>query len=254
MEQLVISPLSLVFSFSLVLIAMGISYKEQLELNKDIIIAVIRMVIQLIVAGYLLTYIFELDNHFVTAIIMFIMIINAAYNAGKRGQGIPHAFRTSLIAILLGVVVSIGILVVTGSLLFTPSQMIPVTGMLVGNGMAIIGLSFRNLKMLYRDQRQLINEKIALGATPKQASEDLIKEAINASLQPTIDSTRTVGLVTLPGMMTGMMIAGTMPLEAIMYQIMVYFMMIATATITSVISIYLSYPTFFDDKGRFKQV
>lgn len=249
-SQLVISPMSLVLAFSLVAIAMMIGYKEQLGLNKDLIISVVRMIIQLVAAGFILTYIFGLDNNIVTAVIMLIMAVNAAYNASKRAGGIPNAFRTSMIAILMGTMVSIFILVATGTLVFVPAQMIPVTGMLVGNAMAIIGLSFRNMNMLFRDQRQLINEKIALGATPKQACDELIKEAISAALQPTVDSTRTVGLVALPGMMTGMMIAGAMPLDAIMYQIMVYFMLIATATITSVIAVYLSYPTFFDKKGR----
>lgn len=249
-SQLAISPVSLMFAFSLVGIALGIGYKEKLGLNKEIIISVVRMVIQLVIAGFVLTYIFGLNKNWVTAIIMLFMAVNAAHNASKRANGIPHAFRTSLIAILVGTLVSIFVLVGTGTLVFIPSQMIPITGMLVGNAMSIIGLSFRNLNMLFRDQRQIVNEKIALGATPKQASDELIKEAISASMQPTIDSTRTVGLVALPGMMTGMMIAGALPLEAIMYQIMVYFMLTATATITSVIAVYLSYQTFFDAKGR----
>lgn len=253
MDNLVITPLSLVFSFSLVLIALAISYREQLGLGKELIVATFRMILQLVIAGYLLTYVFQLDNHIVTAIIMIIMAINAAYNASKRADGIPNAFRISLVAILLGVMISIIILVATGTLLFIPSQMIPVTGMLVGSAMTIIGLCFRNLNMLFRDQRQLINEKLSLGATPKQASEELIKESISSSLQPTIDSTRMVGLVTLPGMMTGMMMAGTVPLEAIMYQIMVYFMILATSTITSVITVYAAYKTFFDEKGRLER-
>lgn len=249
-SQLAISPVSLVLAFSLVGIAMGIGYKEKLSLNKELLVSVVRMIIQLVAAGFVLTYIFDLNNNIVTAIIMMIMAFNAAYNASKRANGIPHAFRTSLLAIIVGTMTSIVILVATRTLVFVPSQMIPITGMLVGNSMAIIGLSFRNLNMLFRDQRQIVNEKIALGATPKQASIELIKEAISGSLQPTIDSTRTVGLVSLPGMMTGMMIAGAVPLEAIMYQIMVYFMLTATATITSVIAVYLSYQTFFDEKGR----
>lgn len=251
MHELVITPLSLVFSFSLVLIAMGVSYKENLGLNKELIISVIRMVIQLVIAGYLLTYVFQWDSKLVTIAVILIMIINAAYNASKRANGIPHAFKISIIAILAGTVIAIAILVISGTLLFTPSQLIPVTGMLVGNGMGIIGLTFRNLTMLYRDKHQSVNEKLALGATTKQASKEIIQETIKGSLQPTVDTVRTVGLVTLPGMMTGMMLAGALPMEAIMYQIMVFFMMISTATITSVISAYLAFPYFFDQAGRY---
>ncbi len=251
MHDLVITPLSLVFSFSLVLIAMAISSKEKLGLNKELIIAVARMIIQLVAAGFILTYVFQWDSKLVTLGVILVMIANAAYNASKRANGIPNAFKISLIAILVGTMVAIVILVLSGTLLFSSSQLIPVTGMLVGNGMSIIGLTFRNLTMLYRDKRQSVNEKLALGATTKQASKEIIQETIKGSLQPTIDSVRTVGLVTLPGMMTGMMLAGTMPMDAIMYQIMVYFMMISTATITSVIAVYLAYPYFFDQQGRF---
>lgn len=251
MHELVITPLSLVFSFSLVLIAVAVSYKEKLGLNKDLIISVIRMVVQLVIAGYLLTYVFQWDSKLVTVVVILIMVTNASYNASKRANGIPHAFKISMIAILVGTIVAIVVLVLSGTLLFTPSQLIPVTGMLVGNGMSIIGLTFRNLTMLFHDKHQSVDEKLALGATTKQASKEIIQETIKGSLQPTIDTVRTVGLVTLPGMMTGMMLAGTLPMEAIMYQIMVFFMMISTATITSVISAYLSFPYFFDNAGRY---
>lgn len=251
MHELVITPLSLVFSFSLVLIAVAVSYKEKLGLNKDLIISVIRMVVQLVIAGYLLTYVFQWDSKLVTVVVILIMVTNASYNASKRANGIPHAFKISMIAILVGTIVAIVVLVLSGTLLFTPSQLIPVTGMLVGNGMSIIGLTFRNLTMLFHDKHQSVDEKLALGATTKQASKEIIQETIKGSVQPTIDTVRTVGLVTLPGMMTGMMLAGTLPMEAIMYQIMVFFMMISTATITSVISAYLSFPYFFDNAGRY---
>lgn len=80
-SELTVSPLSLVFSFVLVLFAISISYKEKLGLEKDILWAMLRMVVQLIIIGYVLTYIFQIDSIIVTAVIMIFMIINAAYNA-----------------------------------------------------------------------------------------------------------------------------------------------------------------------------
>lgn len=244
---------SLILSFSLVLIALAINWKEKLELGKEIIVAVVRMIVQLIIAGLLLKYIFKLDTVYITVAVVIIMLLNAAWQASKRGKDIPHAFRISAIAIFISAFIALAILVLTSALEITPNQMIPVAGMLAGVCMNIVGLSFTNLRMAYRDKRQEVQEKLALGASVKQSSKAIIRESIKNSLQPTIDSTKTVGLVTLPGMMTGMIIAGVEPIMAIMYQIMIYFMMISSATICAVIVIYQTYPTFFDEQGRLLQ-
>lgn len=249
-NALTTTPTTLAFSFILVIIAVLISYKEKLGLEKDILWAMLRMVIQLVIIGYVLTYIFQIDSIIVTAIIMIFMIVNAAYNAGKRANKIPNAFRISLIAIIGGVVTSILVLVVSGSIQFVPAQIIPITGMLVGNAMSVIGLAFRNLNNEFAKSQQEVNEQLALGASIKLASTGIVREAIRGALQPTIDTARTVGLVLLPGMMTGMMLAGAVPLSAIMYQILIYFMMIATSAITSMIAVYLAYKHFYSNYGQ----
>ncbi len=254
MENLMISPWSLVLTFSLVLIAMGISYKEKIGLTNEIFWAIFRMIIQLIIVGYLLTLIFGVDSVWVTLGAVMVMIINAAWNAAKRGQGILHAFKYSLMAMTAGSVVSLSILLLAGAINFVPSEVIPINGMIIGNSMNVLGLSFRNLKNQYKSDRQQVLEKLALGADIKQASKDIISEAIRGSLQPSIDSTKTVGLVTLPGMMTGMIMAGVSPVNAIMYQILVFFMMMSTASITSVAGVYLTYKEFFTDFGQLKNV
>ncbi|MGV3174668.1 ABC transporter permease [Aerococcus suis] len=250
MDSISVSIPSLVLSFSLVLVAMGISYKEKLGLNKDIIISMARMIIQLIIVGYVLTFIFNLNLSWVTILVILFMVVNAAWNARRRAEAIPHAFRISLISLLIGVIFSLVILVLTGAIDFVPSQLIPINGMLVGNGMNVIGLSYRNLNQAYNHSYQVVNERLALGATPKLASKTIIRQAIKDSLQPTIDTARTVGLVLLPGMMTGMIMAGLNPMSAIMYQILIYFMMMSTGTITSCLAVYQSYKYFFNDSAQ----
>lgn len=249
-NNLTITPLSLVFSFSLVVFAVIISYREKLDLEKDILWAMFRMVVQLIVVGFVLTYIFQIESKIVTVVMMIFMIVNAAYNAAKRAEDIPNAFKISLTAIVGGVVVAILVLVFSGSIQFVPAQIIPITGMLVGNAMGVIGLSFRNLNNEFSKSQQEVNEKLALGASIKLASTSIIRESIKGAMQPTIDQARTVGLVLLPGMMTGMLLAGAIPMEAIMYQILIYFMMVSTSAITSLIAIYLSYRYFYSDYGQ----
>ena len=89
---------------------------------------------------------------------------------------------------------------------------------------------------------------LALGATGFQASRAIIRESIKTGMQPTIDSAKTVGLVSLPGMMSGLIFAGVDPVYAIKYQIMVTFMLMSATSIGSVIAIYLSYRNYFNDR------
>lgn len=248
MNELNISNTSLVWSSVLILIALAIDYKEQLGLGKDIFISAIRAVIQLFIVGYVLGYIFELDNVIVTLAMVLFIILNAAYNAGKRANNLPHAFRNSLIAIGVGTAVSLAVLLFSGALVWTPSQIVPITGMIAANAMTAVGVGYRTMHTKFTDQRQQVLERLALGATPNQASKSIIRESIKAAMAPTVDRTKTVGLVSLPGMMSGLMFAGINPVEAIRYQIVVMFMLIAVTGFSTMISSYLAYKSYFNDR------
>ncbi len=89
-NQLQASPVSLIFAFLLVAVAMGISYREKLKLEKEIIIAVTRMVIQLVAVAYVLGYIFKVNNFWLTSLMVLIIVINASFNAAGRGKGLQH--------------------------------------------------------------------------------------------------------------------------------------------------------------------
>ncbi len=252
MDPTMLTPQSLAASFSLVVIALFISYREKLKVEKELFFAVVRMIIQLAVVGFALTYIFQWDKPYITVAVAFFMALNAARAASQRGRNIPGAFRISLISIMVSSGIAMTILLLTGGVKFIPQQVIPINGMMLGSGLSITGLSFKNLSNSMASKQKEITEKLALGASVKQASMEVIRESIKISLQPTIDTTKTVGLVTLPGMMTGMIFSGTIPLQAIMYQIMIYFMISAVASITAVLAAYQAYPTFFNEKGQLK--
>lgn len=250
MTDLSISNLSLAMTGFLIVIALIIDYKEKLELGKDILIAAVRAVIQLFIIGYVLGYIFELDNIIVTSTMVLFIITNAAYHASLRANKIKHAFKISLAAIGVGTLVSLLVLLLSGALKWTPSQVVPITGMLASSAMTAIGVGYRTMHSKYTDQRQQVLERLALGATANQASKTIIRESIKSALAPSIDSTKTVGLVSLPGMMSGLMFAGVNPTEAIRYQIVVMFMMIATTAFSTMISSYLAYRSYFNDQTQ----
>ena len=169
---------SLALSMVLVLIAILVSYREKLALEKDIIWSICRAIVQLIIVGYVLKYIFNVNHAVLTLLMVLFICFNAAWNAKKRSKYIDKAFISSFIAITTGA-----------------------------------GLTL-------------------------------------ASLIPTVDSAKTVGLVSLPGMMSGLIFAGIDPVKAIKYQIMVTFMLLSTASLSTIIAGYLTYRKFFNARHQ----
>lgn len=248
--NLAVSNTTLIFAALLVFVALYIGYREKLGVDKDIIISVVRAIIQLVVVGYLLKYVFRINNVWLTLILILIIIFNAAYNANKRAAGIRHALPISLLAILSSTGLTLAVLVFSGSIRFIPSQMIPISGMIASNSMVAIGLCYRNMNSSFRDRRQQVLERLALGADLRLASIDIVRESIRTGMAPTIDSAKTVGIVSLPGMMSGLIFAGVDPVHAIKYQILVTFMLLSATSIGSVIACYLAYKQFYNEQKQ----
>ncbi|ACR69555.1 iron export ABC transporter permease subunit FetB [Edwardsiella ictaluri] len=243
---------SLVMALALVAIALVISGREKLGLGKDILWSVSRAIVQLILVGYVLKYIFHLDSALLTLLMVLFICVNAAWNAKKRSKNLSNAFAMSLIAIVTGTALTLAILIVSGSIEFTPMQVIPIAGMIAGNAMVAVGLCYNNLRQRFHDERQRVQEMLSLGATPKQASAGIIRASIKAAMIPTVDSAKTVGLVSLPGMMSGLIFAGIDPVKAIRYQIMVTFMLISTASLSTIIAGYLAYARFYTARDQLR--
>ncbi|MBF0700207.1 ABC transporter permease [Streptococcus danieliae] len=250
MTNVSVDNLSLVLIFSLVLVAMGISQKEKLGLTKDIAMAVLRTVVQLILVGYVLQFIFQVSNVFLSLAMVLVILYNASSQANKRNPNPNKKQLYPFLALLVSTGLTLGILVASGAIQFIPSQVIPISGMLASNAMAAVGLSYRSMHRLFTDNRQQVLEKLSLGASVKLASQDILRESIRTGMQPTIDSAKTVGLVSLPGMMSGLIFAGVDPVHAIRYQIMVMFMLLSATSLAAVIASYFAYRTYFTSKAQ----
>ncbi|GAA0116868.1 ABC transporter permease [Clostridium senegalense] len=246
------STMSLIIASCLVAIPIFISYKEHLNLEKEILVSILRAIIQLVIVGYILDIIFGLEKPMFTILLILIMIINAAVNTKKRGAGINHVVLISFISMVLGTIVTITVLVASKAIAFRPNEVIPIAGMVVSNSMVAIGLSYRNLINSFNLKRVEVEVKLSLGADIKEASRDILRESIKMALSPTIDSAKTLGIVSLPGMMTGLILAGTAPLIAIKFQIMVTFMILSSSSIATMIATYMSYKDFFNDRKQLK--
>ncbi|MBU5592750.1 iron export ABC transporter permease subunit FetB [Clostridium sp. MSJ-4] len=241
---------SLLIASSLVLISLFISYWQKLKLEKEIIVGMIRAVVQLTLVGYVLNYIFGLKNYAFTTLLLIFMIFNASTNAKKRGKNIKNSLVISFIAIASGTAITITILLISKSIKYEPYSVIPVSGMIISNSMVAIGLCYKQLNLNFKNRRDEIETKLSLGAEILPSSRDIIRDAIKTGMIPTIDSAKALGIVSLPGMMTGLILAGTSPLEAIKFQIMVTFMLLSTTSISAFIACFLSYKSFFNDRSQ----
>jgi putative ABC transport system permease protein len=238
--------LSLIMTYSLIMLALFLSYKDKIGLEKELVIGSIRAVVQLTLIGFVLTYVFDWNHYGITTFILLFMIYNAASVAAKRGQGIENVLKIAFAALLIGLVITLAILLSVGAITYRPSEVIPVSGMVVGNCMIAAGLVFNSLREKFQRRREEVEIKLCLGATPQEASRSIIRETIRTAMLPTVDSMKTVGIVQLPGMMTGLILAGLSPAVAIKYQIMIAFILTGSVAVTSFIVSYWAYKSFFN--------
>ena len=232
-------------SIAFILIAAAISRWQESDLEKDLLIATMRSLIQLIAIGYVLELVFEMDNPLFTIVILLVMIIIAGRTSAKRAKSTPNAQFVALMAIGIGSALTVSLLVALGVFQFVPKDIIPIGGMIIGTSMTTASLVITRLSSDFHDQRGLIESKLALGATSRQASLTQFQRTIKSALTPIIDTTKTVGLIKLPGAMTGMILAGASPLEAVQLQIIVMYMLVGAATFTGLIAAWLTYRQFF---------
>lgn len=252
MKNVVVSNWSLVLAFALVLVSIAISAKEKLGLTKDILISVIRAIIQLVVIGFVLKFIFHVNALWLTLVSTLVIIFNASWNAYERDPNPHRKLLDSIIAEAVGTYVTLGVLIFSGVIKPIPMQVIPITGMIAGNEMVAVGLSYKALNDSFHDLREQLLEKLALGSDIKMASMLILRRSIKIAMQPTIDSAKTVGLVNLPGMMSGLIFAGVNPVYAIKYQIMITFMLLSATGLGAVISVYLAYKNYFNERMQLR--
>lgn len=235
----------------LLVIPIIISYKEGLHIIKDLIVATVRAVVQLIILGFLLHYIFKINDKWLLVLCVFVIIVNASWNTISRSSPVMHhVFLISFVAIFVGTALPLAGTIATGAIQFTANEVIPIGGMLANNGLIAINLAYQNLDRAFVQDGTNIESKLSLAATPKLASKGAIRESIRLAIVPTIDSVKTYGLVSIPGMMTGLIIGGVPPLQAIKFQLLVVFIHTTATIMSALIATYLSYGQFFNARHQ----
>lgn len=229
-----------------VLIPLVLSKTLNLGLGRDMTVATIRSIIQLLAVGYVLKFVFDSESLIYIFLMVALMIVAATHNAQKKGAAIQGITWKIAVTLIFVEVLTQGILIGFNITPATAQYIIPISGMVIGNSM-VLSILFLNRFTAevedHQDQTELI---LSLGGTPKQAIHRQLINSIKASMIPTIESQKTVGLVQLPGMMSGQIIAGADPIQAVQFQLLIMFLLLTTAAVTSVFLGYLSYPTLFN--------
>ncbi|GIX06492.1 MAG: iron export ABC transporter permease subunit FetB [Candidatus Poribacteria bacterium] len=228
----------LLLCLSFVLVAGIASLLLRLRLERDLGIGTVRTFVQLFLVGYILQFIFDLEHPVVIVGYYVWMIFWAARAVRGRVQERPFAIfgptfvSMTLIYVLVAIFVT-GV-IVQARPWYLPQYFIPLGGMIIGNSMNSISIALDRLFGEVKQRRAEIEMALALGATSAEATEGIVRNAVRAGMIPSINALMTVGLVSLPGMMTGQILAGSDPSLAVRYQIVVMLMLVASTALGSV--------------------
>lgn len=234
----------------------GLSVAFQLGLERSLLWASVRMTAQLLLVGYALEWIFSLQHPLPVLAMALLMAGIAGVTAVQHTSGrFPGVYWDALVAVL-GVAFVVMGLVLLGILRISPwyqaQYVIPLLGMVLGNAMNGVTLALDRFLQGLRQGRGRIETYLALGATRWEAARPEIREAIRIGMIPTINSMLVTGIVSLPGMMTGQILAGASPIDAVRYQIMVVFMLAAATGLASLAILLLAFRRLFDARHRLR--
>lgn len=249
-----IGPWQLVVALGFVVLALGLSHVFRLGLRRDLAVGTVRTFAQLFLLGYALRYIFELDMFLVVAGVFCTMMLMAGHVIRGRVRERAVDWRLPLAAsmVLSYTVVSWTVLavVVRAEPWWRPDYFIPIAGMVIGNSMNALAISLERLFSDLRTRREEVEMRLSLGATPSEASREMVRTAIRSGMIPSINSMMGVGLVFIPGMMTGQILSGMDPAHAVRYQIVVMLMLVASTALASIIAVLMARARCFGPGGQ----
>jgi putative ABC transport system permease protein len=250
-----ISLTQMVLAFAYVAAVIAIVRIMGIPRELQIVIASLRITVQLIAAGYVLTWLFDNDSVWLILLVLAGMETFAVYNGIKRTNLAlsPAIKRIIAIAIPAGTLVSLGFFLVgvVGSDAWRDARyVVPLAGMIIGNAMTGVTLAVIQVVDGVRTQRAAIETALMLGATPRMATRSIVRGAVDSAILPTINSMIGIGIVFLPGMMTGQILSGTSPLIAIEYQIAIMLAILGSVAFSVLIFVEWGYRTFFNAEAQ----
>jgi putative ABC transport system permease protein len=230
----------------LIAVAVGISMWRRLGLERSIVWAAFRALVQLVIVGYALTLIVDDDDPLIYSFIwLVVMMLFAAYTTQQRAKDVPAVFPLSLVAYSASALVTLGVLFGFGVYEPEGRTIVPLAGIVVGNSLSATVLVSRQLFTAAKEQRGVIEGRLALGLTASDAFQPQLRSSLRTALVPQIETTKAVGIIALPGAMVGLILAGVDPADAVRVQLSVMYLVLGSvATTTAVMSIGISRQLF----------
>lgn len=258
MNMILLTPLDLLLSASLVVALAIISWREQLGLERRLLIAALRTTLQLLLIGWVLKLLFEQVNLLWITLIAMVMIALAGYEIHQRqkhrfhgpwgyGLGAISVFISGFTLTLFSL-----LLIIQADPWYQPQYAIPLLGMLLGNTMNGISLGLDQLNKSALQQRRVIEARLLQGHSAAEAILPYRREAVRIGMIPTINGMAAAGIISLPGMMTGQILAGAAPVEAVKYQILIMFLVAVGTGFGTLIAISLAARRLFDERERLR--
>ncbi len=238
---------------ALMLIAGIVSWRLSLGQEKNIAISTVRAFVQLLAMGFLLVYLFRYQSWWLVLLVLFLMALCATQIAVSRVKQGVRGLHLPVFASLMASSMVIAFIVVEGVIQpdpwYSARQLVPIAGMALGNTMSATAVA---IDRLFSDMDSRSDEMftlVALGATPREAAFPSIKAAVGAGILPTLATMCAAGIVQIPGMMSGQILAGADPVVAAKYQIVVLLMMSAATTLAIVLICFLTFRKRFSKEG-----
>lgn len=257
----VLTPVEIAIAAALLIINAVISVALRLGLERSLITATIRMIVQLTLVGFVLRIVFAAGSPPLVATFALMMIAIAALEMSSRQtarfkgfitQGI--AGSTLLIAGTLGATVAVSLVLNAASehAGIEARLILPILGMVLGNALTSASLAFSTLLDLANRERRAIEAQLAQGATPRQAFRSIIQQTLRTALMPTLNAMSVAGVVSLPGMMTGQILAGADPLHAANYQIMILCVISGASALAAFLTVFAAATILTDRRERLR--
>ncbi|HWC25227.1 MAG TPA: ABC transporter permease [Solirubrobacteraceae bacterium] len=231
-----VSPLGLVASLLLVAIALAISLRLRLRIDREIVVAVVRGLVQLLIVGAALAIVIDPGTPLIWSWLWIAgIVVFAAATVRRRAPAVPGLFWIARAA--NGVTAAIGFAVAFGLQIFPVEgrTLVPIAGMLVGNSMKSAVVAADRLVDALAEGRAEVEARLALGQPSTAAARPTVRRALRTALSPQIENTKALGIVFLPGAMTGLILAGVDPVDAVLVQLaLMYLILGAVATTTAI--------------------
>jgi putative ABC transport system permease protein len=226
----------LAISGLLVLVAVVLSLWRQLGLERSILWAATRALVQLLAIGVVLDLLLQpgVSSAWAWLWVVF-MIAVASATVARRARSVPGIFTLALAAFSVSAVLTLGVLFGFGVFTANVRTIVPLAGLMIGNSMAATVLVARRLVDELRDKRGEVEARLALGQPSDEASRPYVQSALRTALTPQIETTKVVGLIALPGAMTGLILAGVNPFDAVRVQAAVMYLVLGSVAATTTV-------------------